>query len=78
MSYEDSKKWRLGHSEGRNEQRKRYYRKFSLAPNQYERWSVEDVDFVLMSKLLDREIHLLIGRSVQAIQHKRCMLMKMV
>lgn len=76
MSYKYNKKWRLLHTKLRNEGRKRYYVRFQSARMSRKRWDIGDSDFVIMSKLSDRALSILLGRSVQAIQVKRCELMK--
>jgi len=75
MSYKHNKAWRLRNTAKRNAQRKKYYKKFPGPPGR-RRWSIIDADFILTSKLCDRSIRSLIGRSVQAIQNKRCELNK--
>jgi len=76
MSYKHNKKWRLAHPKERNEERKKYYTQFRKHGRKLRRWSVEDSDLIIMSELPDRLLHKLLDRSVQAIQVKRCKLMK--
>jgi len=76
MSYEDNKKWRLGHTIKRNVGRKRYYKQTQGARNTGKRWSGEDKEEALFSGAPDRDLSREIGRSVAAIQVKRCKLWK--
>lgn len=75
MSYKDNKKWRLSHTTKRNASRKRYYGQFQKGNwNEGRRWALDDMDEIVFSDLTDRELHFELGRSVAAIQHKRCQL----
>jgi len=76
MSYKYNKKWRLLHTKLRNEERKRYYARFRYPNIRRRRWSIEDSDLIIMSNLKDRILSIILERSVQAIQVKRCSLMK--
>ena len=78
MSYADNKRWRLGHTTKRNASRKKYYRQFQDAKNSRKRWTLEDMDEIVFSSDVtsDREFHHRLGRSIAAIQHKRCQLWK--
>jgi len=75
MSYESHKRWRLNNPEGRNKERKNNYKKTQgkdkNALNRC-RWSEEECHLILVRKgMNDRQLHKLLGRSVQAIQVKR-------
>ena len=76
MTYKHNKVWRLRNVAKRNAQRKRYYNKHPNLLAEYKRWSVLDADLILMSKGTDRALHIVLGRSIQAIQSKRYALNK--
>ena len=76
MTYKHNKKWRLLHTEYRNKERKKYYAQFREIKRRYRRWSTVDSDLIIMSMMSDRALHILLDRSVQAIQIKRYRLMK--
>lgn len=76
MAYKHNKAWRLRNIAKRNAQRKRYYNKFSYPLRGHRRWSVVDADFILTSNACDVVLHIVLNRSVQAIQNKRCKLLK--
>jgi len=73
MSYRSNKKWRLAHTQKRNASRKRYYKQFQRnAIKKGKRWTYDEIDLILMSNDTDRKLQKELGRSVQAIQIKRC------
>jgi hypothetical protein len=72
MSYKHNKKWRLKNPKKRNKERKRYYRKTQNSLNSGKRWTDEDVDQIIMPKKLDTKLAVELGRSVEAIQVRRC------
>ena len=76
MSYKYNKKWRLLHTKLRNEGRKRYYTQFRDNERSNHKWNFIEAGLILVPKLSDRFLHDVLGRSVQAIQVKRCELMK--
>ena len=76
MGYKDNKKWRLKNPEKRNRERRRYYKQFQNAKNSRRRWTLEDMDEIMFSHPCDRDLSRKNGRSVQAIQVKRCQLWK--
>lgn len=77
MTYKHNKAWRLSHTAKRNTERKRYYHKYPSYPDVAgKRWSIEDADLILTSKKSDVPLRVVLGRSIQAIQIKRCRLMK--
>lgn len=55
-----------------NRQRQRYYGQSRNAPNKGRRWTEEEIKIIMEHSMTDREIAELIGRSVEAIQVKRC------
>lgn len=77
MSYQINKRWRIRHPHLRNEGKKRNYAKtaFNNRNNQYHYTDVEDY-LVLNSSCIDRELHRILGRSVQSIQVRRWRLRK--
>ena len=68
QNYKDLNKWR----QSKNRQRKRYYKKTQNAKNSGRPWSLEEIKIVMEHDMTDTEISKLIGRSVAAIQGKRC------
>ena len=78
MTYKHNKKWRLSHTKRRNEGRKKYYSQFREIKRRYRRWGIVDSDLIIMSMMSDRALHIILNRSVQAIQIKRYRLMKEV
>jgi len=76
MSYKHNKKWRLRHTKKRNAQRAKYYHKHSKASARLERWSERECNLIMARWHSDVMLHLLLARSVQAIQSKRCELLK--
>ena len=71
-----NKLYRKGHGRAMwREQKKRYYRKSRKGDySSYLRWSDQDERLVTASPLTDTELAAKIGRSVAAIQAKRCLL----
>jgi len=77
MAYIHNKNWRLKNPEKRNAERKRYYDQFQYGNiKAFTRWTQKEDRLVLRSRLLDRDIHLKIGRSVKSIQVRRSKLKK--
>lgn len=76
--YMANKKWRLSHPSMRYAQTKRNRHKTINALNSYKKWTSEDENIIMTSRLTDTEISKLINRSVQAIQGKRHKLMKLM
>ncbi len=73
MSYACNKRWRKRFPEKRKEERNRYYNKTSTGNSKsFQRWSQKDDIIVMTSSLTDPQIHSKIGRSVRAIQVRRC------
>lgn len=70
--YRDIDKWR----KACNRQRKRYYRKTQNAENKGSRYTLKEIEMILDRKYSDLELSKLLGRSMQAIQGKRCRLRK--
>lgn len=68
QNYKDLNKWR----KSKNRQRKRYYRKTQNAKNSGRPWTKEEIKIVMEHDMTDTEISNLIGRSVAAIQNRRC------
>jgi len=77
MSYEINKRWRLRHPQKRNEGKKRNYATTSFGnANHRHHYTDHEDDLVLDPPGTDRELHKLIGRSVQSIQVRRSKLKK--
>lgn len=77
-NYDVSRRWRLTHTDKRNASRMRNYHKTINSSNNFNKWTSEDEDIIMNSRLSDFEISKLINRSVQAIQVRRCKLMKLM
>lgn len=60
----------------RNKQRKRYYKKTEQARNSFKKWTHEEDYNIFEYGLTDTELSLILGRSVSAIQCRRCNLSK--
>lgn len=72
INYEYHKKWRKKNPDKRNAERKRNYRRTQFANrNQGQRYDQDHDWLILNSPFTDRELHKIIGRSVQAIQIRR-------
>jgi len=71
-SYAYNKRWRLSHPEKRYAGKLRYYQKTMDAPNRCAPWEPFDVDTITAAgRPPDSVLASQIGRSVEAIQHKR-------
>jgi hypothetical protein len=70
--YKDINKWR----KTCYRQRLKYYRKTANAENRGKRWTDEEIEMIMLHKMTDTAISKIIGRSVEAIQIKRCMVNK--
>lgn len=68
--YKDRMKW----FNTKKEQQRRYYRKFTYAPNHHIVWSEDDKKLVLEHSIPDSQLAKKIGRSVGAIQQMRYIL----
>ena len=66
--YKNIEKWR----ETCHKQRLKYYRKTACAENHRKHWTKEEIEIVMAHELPDHIISKIIGRSVEAIQVKRC------
>jgi len=76
-TYSENKEWREQNPDKWNQQKKRYYAKFRRnTPNRGQRYTIQEINLILNSELSDRELHRLLGRSIQAIQVQRCKLLK--
>lgn len=72
-----NKKWRTENPDKAREIRKRNYAKGRIAAsNGKNLWLPEHVSLILTSELTDRQLALQLRRSVQAIQVKRCDVLK--
>jgi hypothetical protein len=69
--YSANKKWRTTHPKVRDAEKRRYYRKSAWAPNRYRRWTWEEIQLILYSRLTDSKLSKKLGRSVGSIQIKR-------
>lgn len=56
--------------------KKRYYGRTAFAENHKQRWADWEDRLVMERSVTDRELADKLGRSVAAIQHRRCRLMK--
>lgn len=66
--YKDVEKWRRTC----HRQRLKYYRKTAYAKNSNKRWTDDEIEIVMKREMSDDIISKKIGRSVEAIQLKRC------
>lgn len=72
MAYVHSKAWRKKNPEKRNMERKRNYALSAKNnANRRQKYTTGVDTLILNSPLMDRELHYVIGRSVQAIQIRR-------
>lgn len=67
-NYVDLDKWR----QTKKKQKRRYYGKSQNAENRNQPWTNAEIQIVLDHKLTDKELSVLLGRSVNAIQVIRC------
>ena len=78
--YKDNKRWRKKNPKIWQAGKMKYYRQFAFEYNNEnwrERWdNIEDL-ILLNSKITDRKLHMILGRSVGAIQHRRHRLNKL-
>ena len=75
MSSESKKKWKKANPEKTKLSRKRNYAVTQRnARNYREAWTIEHMRMIMARDMLDRDLSRIIGRSVQAIQLKRCKL----
>lgn len=75
--YEYNKTWRSKHPEKRYEGKKRYYKKTQNAKNRRNIWKKWEIERILEKDTCDHNLSKELGRSVEAIQIKRCKLKKM-
>jgi hypothetical protein len=70
------KRWRLNHPEARNAERRKYYSKSdNWCYNERSEWTLFEIDTILHPhKPTDVELSKMLGRSIRAIQIKRCKL----
>lgn len=74
---ESNKRWRLAHPEKRNQYRKKNYHKtLNLVTSEKTRWTQEEINIIMTSRLSDFEIAKQFNRSAQAIQVKRSRILK--
>lgn len=66
--YKDLLKWKRTVKE----QRHRYYRKTQNAKNSHRAWTKEEIDLIMRHEMTDSKLAVIIGRSLGAIQQKRC------
>ena len=67
-AYKDIEKWR----KTAHKQRLKYYRKTSFAKKHRKQWTPEEIEIVMRHETTDHNISKIIGRSVEAIQLRRC------
>ena len=76
MGYAANKKWRKKHPQAwkkdRAKQNKKYYDKTAWAKNHKKQWSVREDHLVLNHPGTDSTLGESLGRSVRAIQVRRC------
>ena len=70
--YDYNKKWRFKNPDKRYAQKSRYYAKTSNAANRCSKWTNEEIRLITDADLTDSELSQRLGRSVKAIQVKRC------
>lgn len=68
--YKDMDKWR----ETCREQKRRYYEKTQNSRNKGNKYTLEEIKMILDKNYSDTELSQILGRSVKAIQVKRCKL----
>jgi hypothetical protein len=74
-SYAANKRWKLKHPKKNLESKKRNYATTARNnPNHDQIYTTAEDTLILDSPLTDRELHHIIGRSVQGIQVRRCKL----
>ena len=66
-----AKRWKLKNTDKVNASKKRNYAQTQNAVCSYKRWTPQEIEMILDSKLTDRELAKLLGRSMQSIQVKR-------
>jgi hypothetical protein len=68
----NKQEWRKKNPKKRNEERKKNYSQTNInCPNATKKWELFEEILVLKRDKTDRELHIALGRSVQAIQVKR-------
>jgi hypothetical protein len=73
-AYQYTKEWRKKNPAKYQAMKKKYYARFAGAINNINHghiWSTEELILLEADELTDRELHVLIGRSVNAIQIRR-------
>lgn len=70
-AYEYHKTWRLKNPEKRNEGKMRNYGKTAFTKNHMKSWSKHELKVLINWTGTDSALAQKLGRSVQAIQHKR-------
>lgn len=68
--YKDMDKWR----KTCREQKRRYYEKTQNSRNKGNKYTLEEIKMILDKNYSDTELSQILGRSVKAIQVKRCKL----
>lgn len=68
--YKDMDKWR----KTCREQKRRYYEKTQNSRNKGSKYTLEEIKMILDKNYSDTELSQILGRSVKAIQVKRCKL----
>lgn len=71
-NYKDLDKWR----DTKNKQKKRYYKKTQNGCNSGKPWLKQELKLIMEHKKTDTELAIELGRSVAAIQRKRCKVKK--
>ena len=70
--YQYNKKWRIGHPKTWYAGKKKYYQKTQNARNEGKRYTKLEIRWILNHIIPDAALAHMIGRSVGAIQKKRC------
>ena len=73
-----SKQWRKNNPEKWQAIKKKYYDQFRPAINERQPYTDYEDTMILISLLSDRELHQILGRSVEAIQVRRSKIRKRV
>ena len=81
MSYKYNKTWRLKNPDKRGQSTNKYYQKYGTIKGGNKKghkrgpvWTEKECMLILDPKHTDVELYRLLGRSVKAIQTKRCKL----
>jgi hypothetical protein len=76
MTY--NKQWRKNNLEKWQKMKKKYYDQFRPAINERQPYTDHDDVMICTSRLSDRDLHEILGRSVEAIQVRRSKIRKRI